>query len=79
MDNEKITVRAKMRCTQVISHDGGWQTVKFACQYDSTRGEDQGFSKATPSGNAEFTLSKDVLMGHYVPGKCYYFDVVEAD
>ena len=77
MDEKKI-VRAKMRCTQVISHDGGWQTIKFSCQYDNTK-EDQGFSEATPTGNAEFTLSKKTLIGHYVPGKCYYFDVVEAE
>lgn len=71
-------VRAKMKCTQVISHDGGWQTIKFACQYDGSK-EDQGFSEATPSGSAEFTLTKKSLIGHYKPGKCYYFDVVEAD
>lgn len=74
-----IVVRAKMRCSQVIKHDGGWETIKFNCQYDETLPEDRRFSQATSSGNAEFTLSTKSLLGHYIPGKCYFFDVVEAD
>jgi len=79
MTGEHITVRAKMRCVQVVTHDGGWQTIKFHAQYDETLPEDRRFSKATPNGSAEFSLSTDVLIGHYKPGTCYYFDVVEAD
>jgi hypothetical protein len=66
-----MSIRAKMVCNSV---EGG--RAKFTTQYDETISkEDAGFSKATPSGNAEFQIDNPKAVEQLAAGKAYYFDI----
>jgi hypothetical protein len=70
-----MSVRAKMVCQSV---EGG--RVKFSCQYDERiNAEDAGFTKATPSGSAEYQIDNPKAIEQFQAGKAYYFDITPAD
>ena len=70
-----MTTRAKMT---LMSIDGS--NVKFQCQYDSANSpEDNSFSKYTPSGDASYNITNEVVLENLVVGKKYYFDISPAE
>jgi hypothetical protein len=72
-------MRAKMHLQGVIANSwGGWKAL-FSCAYDPNSKEDQSFQKATPSGQAEFTIDNPAAINQLVIGKHYYFDISEAE
>lgn len=56
---------------------GGHQAL-FQCQYDQGIPEDRAFCKATPNGEARFTIDNPAVISQLVIGKSYYFDITEA-
>jgi hypothetical protein len=70
-----MTTRAKMT---LVSMDG--TNVKFECHYDINNSkEDNDFSKFTPSGNAYFNITNEVVLEKLEVGKKYYFDITEVN
>lgn len=67
--------RAKMSVYSVTQYAAGFkqETVKFNCVYNGSP-EDNSFSKATPSGSCELTISNPDLLGKIVPGDSFYLD-----
>ena len=69
-------IRCKMRLNDVISTAWGQKKAFFHCQYDPKLiDEDVGFSKATPTGVAEFVIDNLAATAQLVIGDSYYFDI----
>jgi hypothetical protein len=75
-----MSIRAKMVLQGMVpnTYGDGAQAV-FCCHYDSSKPEDVGFSKATPSGDARFQIDNPKAAEQLVVGKAYYFDISPAD
>ena len=76
--------RCKFRVGSVVrsvgaSADSDYETIKLHAHYDPDDPEDTRFSRATPSGNLEFTLSNPNLLGKFRPGETYYLDLSPVD
>lgn len=71
-------MRAKMKCSYVTNHDGGNETVKLFAVYGADGTANASWSKATPSGSVELTISNPEAKGHFTPGKEYFVDFHEA-
>lgn len=74
-----MSIRAKMTLINVVGMYGGCKAI-FTCQYDTKKNEeDVGFSKATPSGMAEFQIDNPEASKQLHIGKSYYFDITPAE
>lgn len=70
-------VRAKFKCNSV--EENIYDKVAKLESVHSTDGENKDFSSATPCGNLEIHISKDVPASNFFnPGKEYYLDFTEA-
>lgn len=79
-----MTVRAKLRLTQVTDYKWGkdakpHRTLRFEAQYDDSIPEDQRFQQATPSGHAELQIDNPAALAQFEHGKAYYVDFTPAD
>lgn len=73
--SNKMTTRAKMT---LVSIDG--TNVKFECKYDSANSpEDNSFSKYTPLGSAQYSITNESVLKELEVGKKYYFDIKPVD
>lgn len=71
-----MAIRCKMHLEHVIAQSWGGAKAIFQCSYDPKLvDEDRGFSKATPSGMAEFQIDNPKAAEQLVIGEYYYFDV----
>lgn len=71
-----MTIRCKMRLSNVFAQAWGGAKAVFTCEYDSKLcEEDRGFQKATPSGCAEFQIDNPRAAEQLVIGQSYYFDI----
>jgi hypothetical protein len=69
-----------MQLESVIPNTWGGSQAIFRCQYDpKVIEEDRGFAKATPSGEARFSIDNPSAVAQLVIGKQYYFDITPAD
>lgn len=73
-----LSAICKFRCESVTKTTYG-ETPKLVAQYDQDLEEDRRFSKATPSGTLEASISNENVFGFFQPGKCYYLTVTPAD
>jgi len=65
-----------MRLADVISRQWVGQKAFFHCEYDPKLvEEDISFSKATPTGLAEFVIDNPAATAQLVIGASYYFDI----
>lgn len=72
-----MTIRCKMQLESVIPNSYGGSQAIFRCQYsDKLAKEDVGFQKATPSGEARFTIDNPKALEQLVIGGYYYFDCI---
>jgi hypothetical protein len=69
-----MTVRAKVKLTSIEEYEYGSKKLKFQVQYDSTVSEDISFCKATPYGNAEFSIDNPAAIERFKLGDYYYVD-----
>lgn len=67
-------VRAKFRCQQIVVSETS-QTITLGAVESGAGNAD--WSKWTPSGKLEFTVTNPAVFGFYVPGKSYYIDMTE--
>lgn len=76
-----MTTRAKLTLISLEpSTDGSSAFAKFECQYDSANTpEDNTFSKFTPFGNANFSITNPNVLQNLEVGKKYYFDIIPCD
>ena len=73
-----MATRAKMHLVGIVPQMWGGYQVLFQCYYDDTIPEDMRFQKATPSGEARFTIDNPEVIKQLVIGKTYYFDITEC-
>jgi hypothetical protein len=74
-----MTIRAKMTLEGVYAQSWNGAKAIFRCSYDSANPEDVSFSKATPSGMAEFQIDNPEAAKQLIIGKSYYFDITLAE
>ena len=73
-----MATRAKMRLQGIVPQVWGGFQALFSCEYDSTNSDDVKFCKATPSGEARFTIDNPDVISQLIIGKSYYFDISEV-
>lgn len=71
-----MTVRCKMKLTEIHKLDYGQTRFVFQTFYDSSIPEDQRFYKATPSGEIRLLVDNPKVIESYQVGKYYYFDSI---
>lgn len=67
-------IRCKFRCSEVSRLDVGYERVKFFPVY-ATDGVNAAWSKATPSGSLELSITVEGAQGKFVPGGEYFLDI----
>jgi len=70
-------VKAKFVC-QSTQRDGGLEEVRLSPVTDGSE-EDNTFSKYTPSGLLELSITNENVFGFFEVGKKYYLDITPAD
>lgn len=71
-----MTIRCKMKLENVFAQSWGGAKAIFRCEYDpAIQEEDIGFTKATPTGCAEFVIDNPKATEQLVIGRHYYFDI----
>lgn len=71
-----MTIRCKMRLESVIPRTWGGAQAIFRCEYDPKLiAEDVGFQKATPDGEARFSIDNPAALEQLTLGASYYFDM----
>ncbi len=74
-----MSILCKMRLNDVVSNVWGSRKAFFYTEYDQSIPEDQSFTKATPTGSAEFVIDNPAATEQLVIGKSYYFTITPAD
>lgn len=73
-----MSTRAKFKCNHVTNF-GEYENASLHAVYAGDKNEeDNQFSKATPSGSLEITISNPAAIGFFKPGKDYYLDISEV-
>lgn len=68
-------IRCKMQLESVIPQMWSGAQAIFRCVYDpQISEEDAGFQKATPSGEARFSIDNPTAIAQLVIGAAYYVD-----
>ncbi len=78
-----MNVRAKFQCqsiNHIMTHSPGEQTaiLTFAPVYDNGSGENKTWSKYTPQGKLEMTVTNPDAVAAFEVGKSYYLDFTAA-
>ena len=73
-----MTVRAKMRLQGIVPQIWGGFQALFQCEYDPYNPDDVKFCKASPNGEARFTIDNPAAISQLAIGKTYYFDISEV-
>lgn len=74
-----MTIRAKMTLENVFAQTWGGAKAIFRCVYDNSTEENARFTKATPSGFAEFQIDNPEAAKQLIIGKQYYVDFIQID
>lgn len=70
-------MRAKLT-VQSVTLLSTCEVVKFVAQYSDNK-EDNSYAEATPSANAEFSVSNKALHGQFKPGQKFYVDFTPTE
>lgn len=73
-----MKVVCEFQCSSVAKHVGGIEFVVFTASMRSKDGN-AAWSKFTPSGRLEMTITADGAQGVFVPGKFYALTIEEVD
>lgn len=71
-------MRAKFQVRSVTKMEGGNEQVKMSAVTNGTP-EDNTYSKFTPGGSLEITISNPDLCGKINPGDKFYMDFTKAE
>ncbi|PPQ37087.1 hypothetical protein SAMN06265338_1346 [Rhodoblastus acidophilus] len=74
-----MAVRAKMNLMGIVPNTWGGFQALFQCEYDAANPDDVKFCKATPNGDARFSIDNPAAIEQLVIGKKYYFDITPAE
>lgn len=74
-----MAIRCKMRLQNVFAREWGGAKAIFNCEYDARIEEDRVFTKATPTGSAEFSIDNPKAAEQLVIGRTYYFDITPTE
>ena len=78
-----MVTRCKFRVTNVSEPFVGperQQQITLAAQYcPDTVPEDRNFSKFTPNGKMEFTVTNPAVIDRFKPGQEYYIDLIPVE
>lgn len=75
-----MSIRCKMQLENIFADAWSGAKAIFRCSYDpGLVAEDREFSKATPSGFAEFNVSNPKAAEQLVIGKFYYVDFTPVE
>lgn len=74
-------VRGKFLLSQITQTNwgGDGRALVFQAQYDPDLPEDQGYSKATPTGRIEMQVDNPAVLKQFELGKTYYVDFTPAE
>ncbi|MBB4277039.1 hypothetical protein [Rhizobium mongolense] len=72
-------IRCKMTLENIYAQQWGGSKAIFRCTYDKAIAEDLSFSKATPSGFAEYQIDNPAAAEQLVIGKAYYVDFTPVE
>lgn len=76
------TLRAKMVVQSVLrhaDHDGGieFEAINLTA-FNGTEGDNEDWSRFTPTASLDMTITNPSAMGKILPGQEYYVDLVPA-
>jgi hypothetical protein len=87
-DNRHVKTRCRFTVASITSYNS-WtdgtkekplQSVKLTAVYDDGLDKERAsFSKATPSGTLEITVSNPAVVGTFEVGKDYYLDLIPVE
>lgn len=72
-------VRAKFVCQNVTHHVGGQQNIVMTPVVGDNSEENKSFSKYTPNGKLELTITNEAVFDFFKPGKQFYLDMIPAE
>ena len=64
-------IRAKWHCESVTKNDYHQEIVRFRAAFGPGN---EDWSKATPGGTLEMTISNEAAHGKFIPGQDYFSD-----
>lgn len=73
-----MNVRAKFRCSEVAKMKGGDDALERVRFHPVGGDENKMWSKWTPGGSLEMTISNPAVHGAFEPGEDYYLDITPA-
>lgn len=74
------SIRAKFKCQQVARVDAGVGQVSEQVSLHPVYGPaNEPWSKFTPSGRLDMTITNPDAQGAFTPGKSYFLDISLAD
>jgi hypothetical protein len=73
-------IRAKFKCHTVTRDSGGNETVTLHPVYGNAQSPDNiEWSKYTPTGKLEMTITQEGAQGKFIPNKDYFLDFTPAE
>lgn len=73
-----MSIRAKFRVHSVSQENAESQSVRLHPVYTGSD-ENKSFSKFTPSGELQMSITNPAAQGFFVNGREYYLDITPAD
>lgn len=74
-----MKARCKFNVQSVTDFGGNQRRINLAAICDSSVPEDQAFTKYTPNGNIEISITNPAAFGVFVPGKQVYVDFLPIE
>ena len=74
-----MNIRAKFVCNSVTLNQYEQDVVKLSPVYGPDGTANAAWSKATPSGSLELTITNPEARGQFQPGKSYFLDISPAE
>ena len=71
-------IRAKFQVEFVTDYGNGNCAIHLKAICDSVTEENARFTKYTPSGTMDFTITNPLVTAQMKPGKIFYLDFTEA-
>lgn len=69
-------IKAKFNCDSVLKNS--YCEMVSMSPVISGSEENNSFSKSTPSGKLELSISNENIYGYFIPGKQYYLTIEES-
>ncbi len=77
-----MSIRCKMKCSEVVQHKTEGKVTREDVRLDvvvADSKENAIWSKYTPTGNFQFSVTNEECFGKIIAGKTYYIDLNECE